>query len=65
MEYMGKLGTLVMIVYILFGLYFLNAGLSFFTMPQFILNFQNIINLAAGGLLILGGYFFNKYNREY
>jgi len=61
---MTKLGNIVFGVYIVFGLYLINSSFSFISMPQFLLNFQNWIELIMGGLLILGGYFFSQYNKH-
>ena len=59
---MGKLGGVVSTIYVILGLYLLNLGFNFFAMPEVILNFERWINIISGVLLVLGAYFFYKYN---
>ena len=51
-----KSGTnlVIFIVYVLFGLYFLNSKLVFFVLPETISNVNLWITFAGGVLLILG-----------
>ena len=43
------------LLYIVVGLYFINSGFNFITLPDFILNFNKWITLLGGILIIVGG----------
>ena len=43
------------IVYLIFGLYFINYAFSFINLPEFFDNIDKWITLVAGILLIVGG----------
>ncbi len=53
-------GLFVFILYILFGVYFLNLSLEFFEVPSSITQFESWINFIGGILIILGGIFYLK-----
>ena len=60
---MGKIGVVISLIYVLLGLYLINLVFNFIVMPDFILGMGTWINAIAGVFLILGGYFFWKYNK--
>jgi len=56
----------MILLYILLGVYFINVPFGFFEVPQFILDVNGWISLAAGILLILGGVNYKRFsNRRY
>ncbi|MFZ1970573.1 MAG: hypothetical protein WAU65_00080 [Candidatus Nanoarchaeia archaeon] len=59
---MGKLGGIGLIIYIIFGLYFLNIFFNLISLP-FSPTVNSYLALIAGFLLIIGGIFFFKANR--
>jgi hypothetical protein len=64
---MAKLGFIFSIFYVLLGLYFLNRAFNFISLPTSITLVDKWIFAVSGALLLLGAYFFSKYNkaREY
>jgi len=59
---MGSAFRIVLLVlYLLVGLYLLNLAFGFTVMPETITKYENIVNILAGILLVLGGfkYFFS------
>ena len=46
---------IIFLIYILSGLYFINAAASFYVIPDSVLQFESYIVLVGGILLILGG----------
>jgi len=61
---MVKLGFIVSLIYILLGAYLLNLAFSFVTVPEMILGLEKWILVIAGIFLILGAWFFYKYNEH-
>jgi len=53
--------SLWLVIYIVFGLYFINFGLDFVSMPSIIQDVNKWITLVGGILIIVGG--FNYYRR--
>ena len=51
----GIVSKILFVVYLIFGLYLINLFFNFITIPEFILNVNDIIFLIAGILIILGG----------
>ncbi len=60
---MTKLGRLLSAVYVILGLYFLNRSFNFISLPTSITLIDKGIFTISGILLILGAYFFSKYNK--
>jgi len=48
--------SFIFLLYLIFGLYFINSTFSFIALPEFILNFDKWI-IFAGGILIIFGAF--------
>lgn len=44
-----------LLLYMLLGVYFINVPFGFFETPQFLLDVNEWLSLAAGVLLVLGG----------
>lgn len=54
---MVKLGGLLFIVSLIAGLYFLNLGFNFVTLPESFSSVSKWMNIVGGILLIIGGFF--------
>ena len=52
---MRKKGVIGLVIYVIFGLYFINSGLSLITLPEFFNNIDRWIILAGGILILFGG----------
>ena len=52
---MGKGAIIGFIVYVVFGLYFINSSFNFISLPEFILNLDRWIVLIGGVLVVAGG----------
>ena len=52
---MKEVKLLLFLIYILFGLYFINYGIEFYTIPDVISEFNKWIIFAGGILILLGG----------
>lgn len=52
---MQKGGIFWFIVYLVFGIYFINSSFNFITIPEIISNFDSWIILLGGVLILLGG----------
>ena len=52
---MGKGAIIGFIVYVVFGLYFINSTFNFISLPEFILNIDKWIVLVGGVLIVAGG----------
>jgi len=50
-----KRNILVFLVYLIFGLYFINSTFDFVILPEFILSVDKWITLIGGILIIVGG----------
>ena len=48
-------GMISLLLYIVFGLYFLNKPFEFVEMPEFVMGFDIWITFVGGILIILGG----------
>lgn len=59
---MGKLGGIVSAIYVILGLYIINISAKYFIIPELISRLDNALLLVSGILLVLGAYFFYKYN---
>jgi len=55
--------TLLLFVYLIFALYFINSALSFVTMPGFIDSIDRWITLVGGILILFGGFSYYKSSR--
>jgi len=51
-------------VHLLLGIYFLNIGLAFFSLPEFFLNFESGIIIIGGVLIIIGGFNYLRTGRR-
>jgi uncharacterized membrane protein YuzA (DUF378 family) len=51
----GGGAIIFLLVYVLFGLYFINQALEFFVIPETFLLFEKWMNLIGGVLIIIGG----------
>jgi len=56
--YQKRKSFFLFLVFVIFGLYMVNSGLSFITMPSFILSIDNWLTLISGALLIIGGFMY-------
>lgn len=52
---MKKSSVFLFLVYIIMGLYFINAAVGFYVISDSVLEFESFIVLIGGILLILGG----------
>tara|TARA_B100000315_G_C14549047_1_gene574756 strand:+ start:512 stop:727 length:216 start_codon:yes stop_codon:yes gene_type:complete len=52
---MRKLGVIIFVVYVVFGIYFFNLGAEVYEVPEKISQYDKIIFLVGGVLIILGG----------
>ena len=52
---MKEVKILLFLIYILFGLYFINFGIEFYTIPEVISEFNKWIIFVGGILILLGG----------
>ena len=50
-----KANVIWVIIYLVFGVYFINSSFSFIIMPDFILNIEKWITLVGGFLILIGG----------
>ncbi len=57
--------TIIFVVYLVFGLYFINLFGNFVGLGDFFTDIEKWINLFGGILLILGGLFFLKANKRF
>lgn len=53
------------VVYLIFGLYFLNSGLGFYQIPESFLTIHKWLSVVAGALLVVGGINFFRASRYY
>jgi len=44
-----------LVIYVIFGLYFINSGLNLITLPEFFNSIDRWIILAGGILILVGG----------
>jgi|TARA_Y100000310_G_scaffold222737_1_gene224473 LPXTG-motif cell wall-anchored protein len=49
----GKI--LVFLIFVLFGLYFINSSIEFYPVPDFVSEMNNWIFLIGGVLILIGG----------
>ena len=52
---MKEVKLLLFLIYILFGVYFINYGIEFYTIPEVISEFNKWIIFAGGILILFGG----------
>lgn len=52
------------LVYVLFGLYFINYGLGFYPVPDFVSEFNNWIILAGGFMILFGGILLLRFSKR-
>jgi len=50
-----KTGVIWFVLYVVFGLYFVNSALGFVQIPESVAGFEQWITLIGGILIILGG----------
>lgn len=51
----NKCAIIGFLVYLIFGIYFINSSLGFITLPEFISKIENWIVLVGGILILIGG----------
>ena len=61
---MVKVGTILLVVDLIFGLYIINKGFNFITLPAFIMSIDQWI-LGIGGLLLIVGGFMSMKGKEH
>ena len=62
---MGKVGMIVVFIYFVLGLYFLNAATyTVVQIPQLVMDYAYILEALAGLCLIGGAFTFYKYNHS-
>jgi len=61
----GKKSFPLFLLFVIFGLYLINSGLGFITLPSFILNIDKWLKIISGALLILGGLLYFMQKRYY
>ena len=61
---MTKAGIIIFLIYLIFGLYFINTAFNFYPLPEIISQFDNWINLVGGVLIILGGINYLRLRRS-
>jgi len=54
---MARMGGILFFASLIVGLYFLNLGLNFITIPESFSSANKWINILGGILLIIGGFF--------
>jgi len=52
------------LVYVLFGLYFINYGIEFYPVPDFVSDVNNWIILVGGFLIIFGGVLLLRFSKR-
>ena len=52
---MGKGGLIGFLVYLIFGLYFINSAFNFIILPEFVSSVDKWILLIGGILIVVGG----------
>jgi hypothetical protein len=52
---MRKTKWIIIVVYLVFATYLINSAFSFYELPEVVSDYDSVINLIAGILLILGG----------
>ncbi|MCA9487375.1 MAG: hypothetical protein KC516_00245 [Nanoarchaeota archaeon] len=57
-------GLIYFVVYIVFGAYFINAGLSYWVIPDFLNKANTWIMFVGGILLVIAGLFSFKVTRR-
>ena len=60
---MRKVGVIIFLVYLVIGLYFINSVFNFYEIPVFISQFDELIDLIGGILIILGGMNYLRFGR--
>ncbi len=55
---------IIFLVYLVFGIYFINSFLNFFEISEFFANFSKWINLIGGILILIGGINYLRAGRE-
>ena len=61
---MGKIGVAIFIIYLIVGLYLLNAPFDFVTIPKFIKGIESWVLFVGGVLVIIGGLKFLLSKRQ-
>ncbi len=62
---MKNSGILWFVIYLVFGLYFLNSGIGFVNLPGFFQEIDKWIIVVGGILIIIGGFNHFRVNRRY
>ena len=52
---MNKLKFFIFLIYLLVGIYFINASAGFYPIPDYLLQFETFIVLIGGILIVIGG----------
>ena len=60
---MGKVGIIIFLVHLVIGLYFLNLVFNFYKIPEVISQFNELISLIGGILIVLGGIRYLRFRR--
>ena len=61
---MAKMRALIVGVFLVFALYFVNMGFNFFSVPEFISNYDKWIFVVCGVLLIFGAVNYIKASKN-
>ncbi len=61
---MRRGGIIFFVVYLLFGVYFINSAFNFVTLPEFVMVIDKWIILVGGLLIFLGGVNFLRTHRR-
>lgn len=54
-----------LVIYVLFGVYFINFTFNFFPIPEFLKSIESWIRLIAGVLLVIGGINFSRVSNRH
>ena len=65
-DYVRKKGAniFIFLLFLIFGLYFINSTFNFITLPEFILDIDKWIIFSGGILIILGGFNYFKAGKR-
>ena len=56
--------NLLPIIYLIFGLYFLNLGFGYLAVPEFLLKFSKYVNILAGVVFLIAFYRIIMYSKK-
>jgi len=61
---MKRGGTIIFVVYLLFGIYFINYAFNFVVLPDIMNTLNKWVVFAGGVLILIGGINFLRSRRE-